>query len=63
MRKVRIAIAGAGLIGLRHIEETQRSQKMWFSQEGAALTRDQIQNLAQRTLDEARSRLPDPLLS
>ena len=26
MRKVRIAVAGAGLIGLRHIEETQRSQ-------------------------------------
>jgi nickel-dependent lactate racemase len=29
----------------------------WFSQDGAALTRDQIQALAQRLLDEARSRL------
>jgi predicted dehydrogenase len=26
MRKCRIAVAGAGLIGLRHIEETQKSQ-------------------------------------
>ena len=29
----------------------------WFSQEGASLSREQIQALAQRTLDEARSRL------
>jgi nickel-dependent lactate racemase len=29
----------------------------WFSQESPALTRDQIQSLAQRLLDEARSRL------
>ncbi len=31
MRKVRIAVAGAGLIGLRHIEETQRSRsaQLW----------------------------------
>ena len=29
----------------------------WFSQEGPALTRDQIRALAQRLLDEARSRL------
>src|SRR6266581_3327617 len=31
MRKVRIAVAGAGLIGLRHIEETQRSQSAQLS--------------------------------
>ena len=31
MRKVRIAVVGAGLIGLRHIEETQRSQSAQLS--------------------------------
>ena len=29
----------------------------WFSQEGSSLTRQQIQDIAQRTLDEAKSRL------
>ena len=29
----------------------------WFSQEGRSLSREQIQALAQRTLDEAKSRL------
>src|SRR5438270_8086784 len=31
MRKVRIAVVGAGVIGLRHIEETQRSQSAQLS--------------------------------
>jgi predicted dehydrogenase len=31
MRKVRIAVVGAGLIGLRHIEETQRSRSAQLS--------------------------------
>src|SRR6266508_805420 len=31
MRKLRIAVAGAGLIGLRHIEETQRSRSAQLS--------------------------------
>ncbi len=31
MRRVRIAVAGAGTIGLRHIEETQRSQSATLS--------------------------------
>ena len=30
MQKVRIAVAGAGLIGLRHIEEIQRSQGLGY---------------------------------
>src|SRR6266436_3123167 len=31
MARVRIAVAGAGLIGLRHIEETQKSQSARLS--------------------------------
>lgn len=31
MARVRIAVAGAGLIGLRHIEETQKSQSAKLS--------------------------------
>jgi len=31
MRRVRIAVAGAGLIGLRHIEETQKSPTVELS--------------------------------
>ena len=45
MRKVRIAVAGAGMIGLRHIEETQKSQGAKLSAIVLVSGRDGLQNL------------------